>query len=104
MKSFREFFAPYLGDALPEKVGEGTLRSLEIDNENRQVTVKVTFSSPVEREEITQAEKALEACKALRLSRAQILGGFPSGVLFRRMLSGTDCGTQSERCRYQRYL
>ncbi|MFR8001581.1 MAG: PolC-type DNA polymerase III [Hydrogeniiclostridium sp.] len=77
MKSFREFFAPYLGDALPEKVGEGTLRSLEIDNENRQVTVKVTFSSPVEREKITQAEKALEACKALRLSRAQILADFP---------------------------
>ena len=69
MKSFREFFGPYLGEALPEKVGEGILRSLEIDNENRQITVKVAFLSPVEREKITQAEKALEACKALRLSR-----------------------------------
>ena len=77
MKSFREFFGPYLGEALPEKVGEGILRSLEIDNENRQITVKVAFLSPVEREKITQAEKALEACKALRLSRAQILADFP---------------------------
>ena len=31
MKSFREFFGPYLGEALPEEVGGGILHSMEID-------------------------------------------------------------------------
>ena len=66
MKSFREFFGPYLGEALPEKVGEGILRSLEIDNENRQITVKVAFLSPVEREKIdTLLQCAVHAPSAM---------------------------------------
>ncbi len=77
MKSFREFFGPYLGEALPEEVGGGILHSMEIDNENRNLTMKVAFPALVKRESLTQVEKGLTDCKALRLSRAQILADFP---------------------------
>ena len=39
--------------------------------------MKVAFPALVGREQLTQVEKALAGCKALRLSRAQILADFP---------------------------
>ena len=82
MKSFGDFFNPYIDMAgVPPLIGGGEVRSMQIDSANRTLTVRVGFSSLVERETLYRLEKKIAACRQLRLSRAEIHPEYPKECL-----------------------
>ncbi|WP_428849326.1 PolC-type DNA polymerase III [Thermocaproicibacter melissae] len=79
MKTFGEFFSPYIDmSGFPPLISSGEVRKIQIDSENRVLSVKIRFSSPVERETLYKLENQVAACKQLRLSRAVISPEYPA--------------------------
>ncbi|WBY65029.1 PolC-type DNA polymerase III [Thermocaproicibacter melissae] len=62
----------------PPLISSGEVRKIQIDSENRVLSVKIRFSSPVERETLYKLENQVAACKQLRLSRAVISPEYPA--------------------------
>jgi DNA polymerase III subunit alpha, Gram-positive type len=79
LKTFGEFFSPYIDmSGFPPLISSGEVRKIQIDSENRVLSVKIRFSSPVERETLYKLENQVAACKQLRLSRAVISPEYPA--------------------------
>jgi DNA polymerase-3 subunit alpha (Gram-positive type) len=79
LKTFGEFFSSYIDmSSFPPQISSGEVRKIQIDSENRVLSVKIGLSSPVEREVLYKLENQVAACKTLRLSHAVIFPEYPA--------------------------
>jgi DNA polymerase-3 subunit alpha (Gram-positive type) len=79
LKTFGEFFSPYIDmSGFPPSISGGEVRKIQIDSENRVLSVKIGLSTPIERDILYKLENQVAACKQLSLSRAIIYPEYPA--------------------------
>ncbi|HEX3038507.1 MAG TPA: PolC-type DNA polymerase III [Oscillospiraceae bacterium] len=78
VKTFGDFFQNYIDiSKMPSAVCNGEITAMQIDEQNRNIAMKVAFPSFVERRVLFDAEKKI-AGSALGLAKASISPKFPS--------------------------
>lgn len=88
-RTFRDFFANYMDmGRIPPSILESKIHQLQIEAEERRLTLGLSFSELIDDDALIQTERELLGCKKLKLDRVTVRPKFPPAVFSAECFEG----------------